>query len=221
PAGGTRATPGVQDITYWCGNRNVGLQEPFVLERECYRSVDAGQTWELRSILFTNPLPQHSRCGLHAEDISSGDANYPQGAPDGSLYLIVSCNHVAYLARSTDEAATFPIVATLPIPAGSDSAGWPELRVDGTGALVLVTEPAGKPELELRRSTDAGRTWQEARMPGRANSTVWTFAVGPADPRLVYAASVSGEVYRSTDRGISWDKLRREFGEIRALAWTP
>jgi hypothetical protein len=28
-------------------------------------------------------------------------------------------------------------------------------------------------------------------------------------------------VYRSTDAGESWEKLAREFGEIRALAWTP
>jgi hypothetical protein len=38
---------------------------------------------------------------------------------------------------------------------------------------------------------------------------------------LLYASSVSGELYRSTDAGASWEKLPREFGEIRALAWTP
>jgi photosystem II stability/assembly factor-like uncharacterized protein len=58
-------------------------------------------------------------------------------------------------------------------------------------------------------------------MPGRANSTMWNFAVHPADPNLVYANSVSGQVYRSTDAGATWHKLPREFGEIRAIAWTP
>jgi photosystem II stability/assembly factor-like uncharacterized protein len=57
-------------------------------------------------------------------------------------------------------------------------------------------------------------------MPGRANSTMWNLAVNAADPELVYASSVSGQVYRSTDAGASWQKLDREFGEIRALAWT-
>jgi photosystem II stability/assembly factor-like uncharacterized protein len=73
----------------------------------------------------------------------------------------------------------------------------------------------------VARSTDGGVTWREESMPGRANSTVWTFAVHPADPSLVYAASVSGGVYRSTDGGAAWEKLPREFGEIRALGWTP
>ncbi len=71
------------------------------------------------------------------------------------------------------------------------------------------------------RSTDGGATWQAAHMPARANSTLWNFAVHAADPNLVYASSVSGELYRSTDGGASWQKLEREFGEIRALAWTP
>lgn len=72
----------------------------------------------------------------------------------------------------------------------------------------------------IARSEDGGETWQPARMPGRANSTIWNFAVNPVDPELIYASSVSGQVYRSADGGASWEKLAREFGEIRALAWT-
>jgi photosystem II stability/assembly factor-like uncharacterized protein len=71
------------------------------------------------------------------------------------------------------------------------------------------------------RSLDGGTTWQLADLPGRANSTVWNFAVHPADPQLIYASSVSGQVYRSLDAGASWRRLGREFGEVRALAWAP
>lgn len=70
-------------------------------------------------------------------------------------------------------------------------------------------------------SRDGGRSWRPATFPGIANSTIWNFALHPADASLVYAASVSGQVYRSTDGGDSWAKLKREFGEIRGLAWTP
>jgi len=73
----------------------------------------------------------------------------------------------------------------------------------------------------VARSVDGGTNWQAARMPGRANSTIWNFAVHAANLDLVYANSVSGELYRSTDGGAGWEKLAREFGEIRALAWCP
>ena len=73
----------------------------------------------------------------------------------------------------------------------------------------------------LARSLDSGDTWQRLTLPCEPNSTIWNIAVHSADPELIYANSVSGQVFRSFDGGDTWDKLRREFGEIRALAWTP
>jgi photosystem II stability/assembly factor-like uncharacterized protein len=70
-------------------------------------------------------------------------------------------------------------------------------------------------------SVDGGLTWKTASLPGRINSTIWNFAVHRADPRLIYASSVSGQVFRSWDEGGRWEQLPREFGEIRALAWSP
>jgi len=73
----------------------------------------------------------------------------------------------------------------------------------------------------VARSLDGGATWRPAQMPGRSNSTMWNFAVDPANAELIFASSVSGQIYRSADGGATWQKLWREFGEIRALAWTP
>src|SRR5439155_5157830 len=113
PRGQARTSGGYPNVTYWCGNRDVGIFDPLIFERECYRSLDGGTTWEMRGILFTNPVPQHAECGADREDINSLDGNYPQGAVDGSLYVVVSCtsatsptahNGRTFLARSTDEA---------------------------------------------------------------------------------------------------------------------
>ena len=103
---------------------------------------------------------------------------------------------------------------------------WPYCRgmaqMCGRPEVIFLGNGDGPPGTvgAVARSTDGGVTWREEPMPGRANGTVWTFAVHPADPSLVYAAGVNGQVYRSTDGGASWEKLQREFGEIRALAWT-
>ena len=73
----------------------------------------------------------------------------------------------------------------------------------------------------LARSRDRGATWESVALPVTPNSTIWNLASHAADPRLWYASSVSGCVYRSRDGGATWDKLPREIGEIRALLWVP
>src|SRR5262249_40572908 len=123
--------------------------------------------------------------------------------------------------RSEDGGATWQPLGlgrTLPLPyfrGMAQKCGQPEVVLLGNGDFPPGTEGL------VARSTDGGATWQPARRPGRANSTVWNFAVNPADPELIYASSVSGQVYRSIDGGGSWEKLVREFGEVRALLWTP
>ena len=71
------------------------------------------------------------------------------------------------------------------------------------------------------RSRDGGKSWERMELPVVPNSTIWDYATHPADPALVYAYSCSGELYRSADAGDRWEKLSSEFGEIRALLWTP
>lgn len=71
------------------------------------------------------------------------------------------------------------------------------------------------------RSSDGGETWQPLTLPGTINSTIWSFAMHPSDPRRLYTHSCSGQVFVSRDGGEQWEKLPREFGEIRSLVWMP
>lgn len=73
----------------------------------------------------------------------------------------------------------------------------------------------------IQRSTDGGKTWEAAKLPKAPNSTIYWFGTHPADPNIIVANSLHGYVYTSTDGGESWDKVEQEFGEIRAMAWTP
>ena len=73
----------------------------------------------------------------------------------------------------------------------------------------------------IQRSKDGGRSWQMLPLPVEPNSPIWSFATHRDDPGCILACSHYGEVFASHDFGDSWSKLRREFSEIRALAWTP
>lgn len=169
-----------------------------------YRSRDFGKTWE--------SIGQ----GLSSRDIHS--LAFAAGG-NGRWNMLAATNNDLNL--STDRGETWqPLEIGKVMP-------WSYCRTLGqpigrTEELLLGNgdAPPGSAGL-IGRSVDGGRAWMPAKMPGRANSTIWNFAVHPADPDLIYAASVSGEIYRSIDAGKSWIKLVREFGEIRALAWTP
>jgi photosystem II stability/assembly factor-like uncharacterized protein len=180
-----------QPRTVWAGVEIDGV----------YRSHDAGVSW------------QAVGQGLSSQDI------HALAYVPGSGRLVASTNNDVNV--SVDDGETWQpleLRARLPLPyfrGLAQRSGQPDLLLLGNGDA-----PPGTTGL-VARSLDGGRTWQPASMPGRANSTMWNFAVHPADRDLIYASSVSGQVFRSGGGGQSWEKLAREFGEIRALAWTP
>jgi photosystem II stability/assembly factor-like uncharacterized protein len=188
-----KADPYEPDV-FWAGVEIDGL----------HQSSDGGLTWE-----------RWASAGLVSQDVH--DLLFAEHA--GQRVMLAATN--ADLHRSTDGGRTWrPLELKRGLP-------WQYCRAlaqpIGQPGLVLLGHGNGPPgsEGQVALSRDGGHTWHAADFPGLANSTIWNFAVHRADPRLIYAGSVSGELYRSTDAGASWSKLPREFGEIRALAWTP
>lgn len=166
-----------------------------------FRSHDAGQSWESIGT------------GLSSQDIHA--LTY---LPDSGRLIATTNNDVNVSLDDGMNWQSLRLGKVLPLPYFRGLAQIPERN----GHLLLGNGDAPPGTIGLiASSVDGGVTWQTTQMPGRSNSTMWNFAVHPADPNLVYASSVSGQVFRSTDAGTSWQKLAREFGEIRALAWTP
>jgi photosystem II stability/assembly factor-like uncharacterized protein len=179
--------------TVWAGVEIDGL----------YRSRDGGVTW--------SKAP--------AQGLSSLDIHALVVVPGRPKRLLAATNNDLNASENDGESWTpLDIGKSMPWPycrTLAQKIGRPETVFLGNGDA-----PPGTTGI-VGRSTNGGKTWQPAQLPARSNSTIWNFAVHPADPELIYANSVSGEVYRSTDGGEKWEKLTREFGEIRGLAWTP
>ena len=73
----------------------------------------------------------------------------------------------------------------------------------------------------IQRSTDRGQTWEKISLPVEPNTPMWAFATNAADPDLILSCSHYGQLFASADGGDWWVKLRKEFTEIRGMAWTP
>jgi hypothetical protein len=196
PAGGAGTADG-SDVVYWCGNDMLfapSLGAPSY--RACYRSLDRGLTWSFASILFSTPVPRHPECGTNGENFSASDGNYPEGAPDGSLYVEVDCGSTTYLARSTDEGATWPIVVDRSTPVTLPADG--ELRIDPAGNFYLVALEGDA--LDLWVSTDHGESWSaphDMTVPGASSVYQWAVAErGTGEVAVSYLArSPSGTGY--------------------------
>lgn len=176
PRAGQPSPSGYPDVVYWCGNNAVNLGLPLPGFRACYRTLDGGFTWRQVSLLGSAPAPQHGQCGTSQETFSDMDPNYPEGAPDGSVYAEVQCGSTTFLARSFDEGQTWPLVdrqdgkpVTLPVNG--------ELRVGTHGDLYLADQKGSA--VDLRVSRDGGRTWSSPvnmTPPGVGTIVQWAFA---------------------------------------------
>ena len=73
----------------------------------------------------------------------------------------------------------------------------------------------------IQRSKDRGQTWEAVPLPVEPNTPIWSFSAHAADPDFLLACSHYGELYTTNNGGDSWEKLHREFTEVRSIAWTP
>jgi photosystem II stability/assembly factor-like uncharacterized protein len=71
---------------------------------------------------------------------------------------------------------------------------------------------------DVQRSTDDGISWAPCGLAEQANSNVYAIATSPGHPATAVAATMFGQLFITSDGGQRWDRLAREFGEIRGLA---
>jgi hypothetical protein len=166
------------------------------------RSRDGGETWEVLS-----------------EGLSSQDIHGLACVWNGRRTLLATTNND--VNRSEDDGDTWtPLNVSAIFP-------WRYSRACAVPAedphTVWIGAGNGPPgdQGALYRTSDLGANWERLGLPQTANSTIWNIGFNTADPRRVYVSSVSGQLYRTLDAGDSWSKLPMEFGEVRAVAWTP
>ena len=96
------------------------------------------------------------------------------------------------------------------------------LKADDPSVVFVATGDAAIGSTgAVQRSLDGGESWEQSPLPVEPNTPIWAFATHASRPNLIVACSHYGELYLSEDSGNKWDKARREFTEIRALAMLP
>lgn len=182
----------VDHRTVWAGVEIDGV----------YRSLDGGDNWT------------HVAGGLSDPDI------HGMAITLGQRKSILASTPRAIFASQDAGESWQSLVSTKQFPLAY--CRWVAVKADNPQVLFAANgDSAIGSTGAIQRSTDGGRTWDTRPLPVEPNSPIWNFATHPADPDLILANSLFGELYRSADGGGTWEKLKREFSEVRALAWAP
>ncbi len=182
------------------GGRHVGFGDGV------YRSEDGGQSWERRGLEQSEHL---AKILVHP-----GDPNVLWAAAQGPLW---SAGGERGLYKTTDGGRSWKRVL-----GGGEWTGVTDVVADPRDPDLLYAATwqrqrsvaaylGGGPESGLHRSTDGGETWQKlSRGLPEGNRGKIGLAISPHNPDVLYAAIEldrrTGGVWRSADRGASWEK---------------
>lgn len=173
------------------------------------RSLDGGETWTRVAGGLDDP-------DIH--DVAVRGASNGNGKGNGKTVLTSTPREIFASTDKGDSWHGLGVGKRFGLPYCRGLA----LKTDDPDTVFVATGDAAVGSTgAIQRSKDGGESWQRLALPVEPNSPIWAFATNPADPGLILACSHYGELFASHDAGDSWAKLRREFTEIRALAWTP
>jgi photosystem II stability/assembly factor-like uncharacterized protein len=197
-------------FTVWVGSGENNSQRSVSYGDGVYRSDDGGRSWK------NVGLKTSEHVGRIVIDPRNSDHVYV--AAQGPLW---SAGGDRGLFKTTDGGKSWKNVLSI-----SENTGVTDVVIDANNPDTLYaasyqrrrhvwTFIDGGPESAIYKSTDAGATWNKLRA-GLPNVDMGRIglAISPVDTNVIYATIEAGDrrggIFRSTDRGGSWER-RNEF----------
>ncbi|MCX6245561.1 MAG: glycosyl hydrolase [Bacteroidetes bacterium] len=191
----------------WAGTGERNSQRSLGYGDGVYKSTDGGKSWKNMG------LKDSRQTGTIVVDPRNSDVVYV-GA-EGSVW---GPGGDRGLYKSVDGGKTWKKVLEI-----SENTGVKNIIMDPRNPDVLYasaeqrrrhvfTKIGGGPETAIYKSTNAGETWDKltSGLPSADMGGIG-MAISPVNPDVVYAiieaAEDAGGVYRTTDRGASWQKM--------------
>src|SRR5882672_3608857 len=197
-------------LTVWVGTGENNSQRSVSYGNGVYRSDDGGKSWKNVGLKTSEHIGRIA--------IDPKDSNIVYVAAQGPLW---GPGGERGLYKTTDGGKTWKQILKI-----SENTGVTDVAIDPRDPDTIYaasyqrrrhmfTLVDGGPESALYKSTDAGATWNKMRagLPTTEMGRIG-IAISPVDSNVVYAtieaADRKGGIFRSQDRGGSWEK-RNDF----------
>ena len=201
-------------LTVWVGTGENNSQRSVSYGNGIYRSDDGGKTWKNLGLKTSEHIGRIA--------IDPKDSNMVYVAAQGPLW---GPGGDRGLYKTTDGGKTWKKILSI-----SDNTGVTDVVIDPQNPETVYaaayqrrrhmwTLINGGPESALYKSTDAGATWNKLKT-GLPTTEIGRIglAISPVDSNVIYAqveaADRKGGIFRSNDRGGSWER-RNEFDRPR------
>ena len=198
--------PGNSNIV-WVGSGENNNQRSVAYGDGIYKSEDGGKSWKNMG------LKNSEHIGMIAIDPKNSNTVYV--AAYGPLW---NAGGDRGIYKTTDGGKIWNKILNV-----SENTGFNEIHMDPRNSNVLYatshqrrrqvfTYINGGPESNIYKSTDGGTTWDTLSngLPKDVDKGRIGLSISPVNPDYLYAIIEAGEkkggVYRSTDRGASWEK---------------
>lgn len=191
----------------WVGSGENNNQRSVAYGDGVYKSVDGGKSWKNMG------LKNSEHTGMIAIDPKNSDIVYV--AAYGPLW---TAGGERGIYKTTDGGKTWNRILFV-----SENTGFNEIHLDPRNSNVLYacahqrrrqvfTYISGGPESNIYKSNDGGVTWDTLSkgLPEVDKGRIG-LSISPANPDYIYAiieaADKKGGVFRSVNRGVSWEKM--------------
>ncbi|HEY1376085.1 MAG TPA: hypothetical protein VGF55_04795, partial [Gemmataceae bacterium] len=190
----------------WVGTGENNSQRSVSYGDGVYKSVDGGRTW-------TNVgLKASEHVGKIVIDPRDSDTVYvaaqgPLWGPGGDRGLYKTADGGKTWNRILNVSENTGVTDVVQDPRNPDTL----IAASYQRRRHVYTLVDGGPESAIHRSTDGGKTWTKVRagLPQGDLGRIG-LALAPSDPDVVYAvveaADKQGGIFRSADRGVTWEK---------------